>query len=84
MWVIVVFSGDRRRPIVARTVCRLVAHRLDVGPLALDQQDPIVGVPGQPKERTSLALPSRKGSVLAGAPVEVLVEHRESEVGEQR
>jgi hypothetical protein len=82
--------GDRcllrrqAQAIVARAVAALSRICSTVGPLALDQQNPIVGVPGQPEDRTSLALPSRKGSVLAGPPVEVLVEHRQSEVGEQR
>ena len=51
MWVIRVFSGDRRNPIVDKTPAACVSQRLGVGPGTRDQRAPVVGVPDQPVVR---------------------------------
>jgi len=66
--------------------CHLTAQRLGIGLGAVDHDDEVVGVADQPPRAQTLA-PSRLA--VLGVPaspllLEVLIQHRQGDVGQQR
>ena len=88
MWVIRVFSGDRRKPIVDKTPASLFPQGFGVHLGARHQQAPVVRVSDQPIVGQTLAA-SLGPFIRAGRgptrPLgDVLVQDRESHVAQQR
>jgi hypothetical protein len=79
MWVIVVCSGDSAGP-SSRGLLRLVSHLWTSARSPLTNRNPIVGC------RSGKRPDVRGVAVVEGLcpPLEMLVENRQSEVGEQR
>jgi hypothetical protein len=85
-----VYVGDQRlglRQAKAHRCQRrrcLLAHCLDVRPLAFHQKHPVVGIPREPEHRQGSLLTSGQASSVPGLAVEMLIELAQRDVRQQR